>query len=595
MAAPILALKDVRLADGATMLFDGVDLAIEPGIRASLVGRNGAGKSTLLRMLAGQIQPDAGDRFANPGAKVVFVPQEPLITGDTLLDYATAGGALTYEAEAELMAFGLDPAKSTQGLSGGEIRRAALARGFAEHPDVLLLDEPTNHMDIFAIQTLETNLASARCAALIVSHDRAFLERVTRRCFWLESRKVRRLDKGFSAFDEWSEQILATEADEFRRLNKALDREQHWLERGVTGRRARNEGRRRRLIAMREQKSTILRESRGQLSMGLAAGDTSGKRVAEATGLTKSFGERVIVSGFSTRIQRGDRVAIVGPNGAGKTTLVKLLLGDLKADAGQIKLGTGLQIAYIDQARGDLKEGDTLWDVLTDGGGDQILVRGVPRHVAGYAKEFLFQDKQLRQPVSSLSGGERNRLLLARALARPANLLVLDEPTNDLDMETLDLLEDLLADFDGTLILVSHDRDFIDRLATSTIALDGRGRVVETPGGWKDFVEQNPGFFEDRNPGGAKAVQPVKSGPKKAAVKLSYKDQRRLEELDALIHSLPGEITRLEARLADPGLYARDPAGFDRIMKASEKARADLATAEEAWLALEEKREALAS
>ena len=593
MAAPILALKDVRLADGATMLFDGVDLAIEPGVRASLVGRNGAGKSTLLKMLAGQIQPDAGDRFASPGAKMVFVPQEPLITGATLLDYATAGGAAAHEAEAELMAFGLDPAKGTQGLSGGEIRRAALSRGFAEAPDVLLLDEPTNHLDIFAIQTLEDRLASLRCAALIISHDRAFLERVTRRCFWLESRKVRRLDKGFAAFDDWSEQILATEADEFRRLNKALDREQHWLERGVTGRRARNEGRRRRLMAMRQQKATVLKEARGSLSMGLAAGDTSGKRVAEAKELSKAFGERVIVKGFSTRIQRGDRVAIVGPNGAGKTTLVKLLLGELKADAGEVKLGTGLQIAYIDQARGELKEGQTLWDVLTDGGGDQVMVRGAPRHVAGYAKEFLFQDKQLRQPVASLSGGERNRLLLARALARPANLLVLDEPTNDLDMETLDLLEDLLADFDGTLILVSHDRDFIDRLATSTIALDGRGRVVETPGGWTDFMGQNPGFFEDRNPGGAKAVQAAKPEPKKAAAKLTYKDQRRLEELDALVHRLPGEIARLEAALADPALYSRDPAGFDKIMKAGEKARADLSAAEDEWLALEEKRESL--
>ena len=596
MAAPILALKDVRLADGATMLFDGVDLAIEPGVRASLVGRNGAGKSTLLKMLAGQIQPDAGDRFASPGARMVFVPQEPAIAGATLLDYATAGGAASHEAEAELMAFGLDPAKGTQGLSGGEIRRAALARGFAEQPDVLLLDEPTNHLDIFAIQTLEDRLASLRCAALIISHDRAFLERVTRRCFWLESRKVRRLDKGFAAFDDWSEQILATEADEFRRLNKALEREQHWLERGVTGRRARNEGRRRRLMAMRQQKATVLREARGQLSMGLAAGDTSGKRVAEAKGLTKAFGERVIVKGFSTRIQRGDRVAIVGPNGAGKTTLVKLLLGDLTADEGDIKLGTGLQIAYIDQARGELKEGQTLWDVLTDGGGDQVMVRGAPRHVAGYAKEFLFQDKQLRQPVASLSGGERNRLLLARALARPANLLVLDEPTNDLDMETLDLLEDLLADFDGTLILVSHDRDFIDRLASSTIALDGRGKVVETPGGWTDFMEQNPGFFDETSekPGPAKpSAKQDAPAPKKASAKLSYKDQRRLEELDALVHKLPDEIARLEAQLADPNLYSRDPAGFDRIMKAGADARARLTSAEEEWLVLGEKREGL--
>jgi ATP-binding cassette subfamily F protein uup len=595
MAAPILALKDVRLADGATMLFDGVDMAIEPGVRASLVGRNGAGKSTLMRILTGAIEPDGGDRFASPGARIVVVPQEPAIVGDTLLDHVEAGGATHYEAEAELMAFGLDPAKSTKGLSGGEIRRVALARAFAEQPDVLLLDEPTNHLDIFAIQTLEEKLSASRAAALIVSHDRAFLERVTRRCFWLEGRRVRRLDKGFAAFDEWSEAILEAEADEFRRLNKAIEREQHWLARGVTGRRARNEGRRRRLIAMRQQKATVLKEARGQLSMGIASGDTSGKRVAEAQGLTKAFGERVIVKGFSTRIQRGDRVAVVGPNGAGKTTLVKLLLGELAPDAGEVKLGTGLQIAYIDQARAELKEGDTLWDVLTDGGGDQVMVRGVPKHVAGYAKEFLFQDKQLRQPVSSLSGGERNRLLLARALARPANLLVLDEPTNDLDMETLDLLEDLLADFDGTLILVSHDRDFIDRLASSTIALDGRGKVVETPGGWSDFLEQNPGFFDapEAQPAKPSAKQAETAPPKKASVKLSYKDQRRLEELEALLAKLPAEIAKLDASLADPDLYSRDPAGFDRIMKASEKARADLSAAEEEWLALEEKRESL--
>ena len=593
MAAPILALKDVRLADGATMLFDGVDLAVEPGVKASLVGRNGAGKSTLMRILTGAIEPDAGDRFVTPGARIVVVPQEPVIVGETLLDHVEAGGAAHYEAEAELMAFGLDPAKSTRGLSGGEIRRVALARAFAEQPDVLLLDEPTNHLDIFAIQTLEEKIADSRSAALIVSHDRAFLERVTRRCFWLESRKVRRLDKGFAAFDEWSEAILEAEADEFRRLNKAIEREQHWLARGVTGRRARNEGRRRRLIAMRQQKATVLKEARGQLSMGLASGDTSGKRVAEARGLSKAFGDRVIVKGFSTRIQRGDRVAVVGPNGAGKTTLVKLLLGELAPDAGEVKLGTGLQIAYIDQARAELKEGDTLWDVLTDGGGDQIMVRGAPRHVAGYAKEFLFQDKQLRQPVSSLSGGERNRLLLARALARPANLLVLDEPTNDLDMETLDLLEDLLADFDGTLILVSHDRDFIDRLASSTIALDGRGRVVETPGGWTDFLEQNPGFFDEPETPSTKSQAKPTEATKKASAKLSYKDQRRLEELEALLAKLPVEIAKLDASLADPDLYSRDPAGFDRIMKASEKARAQLTSAEEEWLALEEKRESL--
>ncbi len=596
MRPPILALKDVRLRDGATSLFDGVDLALEPGVRACLVGRNGAGKSTLMRLMAGTVQADSGERVVSPGARISVVTQEPVITGETLGDYASAGGALRHEAEAALEALGLDPAKGTGGLSGGEIRRAALARAFAEAPEVLMLDEPTNHLDILAIETLEGLLRSYRGAALIVSHDRAFLERVTSRCFWLEGRRVRRLDKGFAAFDDWAERQMEAEAEEFRRLNAALVKEEHWLQRGVTGRRARNEGRRRRLMAMREQKSTVLREQRGSLNMEISTGSASGKRVAEAKGLSKAFGEKVLVKGFSTRIQRGDRIAIVGPNGAGKTTLVKLLLGQIPPDAGTVTLGTNLQIAYIDQARAELEDGVTLWEALTPGGGDQVMVGGAPRHVAGYAKDFLFRDNQLRQPVSSLSGGERARLLLARALATPANLLILDEPTNDLDMETLDLLEDLLAGFEGTLILVSHDRDFIDRLAGSTIGLNGRGEVVETPGGWQDFIGQNPGFFgapaaEDRPLDKAPSVAAV---PKKAT-KLSYKDQRRLEELEGLVASLPEEIAAHEAVLADAGLYSRDPVRFQKVMDALGKAREALSAAEDEWLALEEKREGLSA
>jgi ATP-binding cassette subfamily F protein uup len=485
MRAPILALKEVRLADGPVMLFDGVDLALEARTRACLVGRNGAGKSTLLRILAGEVLADAGERTVTPGARVAFVPQEPAITGASVLDHATAGGAPAYRAEAALQDFGLDPAKPTTGLSGGELRRASLARAFAEDPDVLLLDEPTNHLDILAIEVLEAEIAASRAAVLIVSHDRAFLERATQRCFWLEHRKVRRLDQGFAAFDAWAEKIEAQEAEEARRLAVTIKQEMHWLARGVTARRTRNEGRLRRLNAMREAKAQWMKDQRGQLSMGLASSGASGQRVAEVKGIAKAFGERTILKPFSTRIQRGDRVAIVGPNGAGKTTLVKLLLGELAPDAGEVKLGTNLEVTYIDPARAALDPEATLKDVLTPGGGDQVMVRGRPVHFAGYAKDFLFKESQLRQPVRTLSGGERNRLLLARALASPANVLVLDEPTNDLDMDTLDLLEDLLADYEGTLILVSHDRDFIDRLATSTIGLDGTGRAVETPGGWQ--------------------------------------------------------------------------------------------------------------
>ncbi len=593
--APMIALKGVRLADGPRQLFDGVDLALEPGVRACLVGRNGAGKSTLMRILAGMVEPDAGDRFLTPAARVVFLAQEPQIKGETLLAYATAGGAEPHQAEAALDDFGLDPQRGTTGLSGGEARRAALARAFAEQPDVLLLDEPTNHLDIFAIQTLEAELRASRCAALIVSHDRTFLESVTQRCFWLEDRRVWRLDKGFAAFDDWSTKIAADQAEELRRLSKAIERETYWFYRSITAQRTRNEGRARELNAMRQRKAEILRDQSGPMNMTVAAGATSGQRVAEAKGISKAYGDKVLVKDFSTRIQRGDRVAIVGPNGAGKTTLVKLLLGEIEPDAGEVKLGTNLNVAYVDQSRAQLKDGASLWDTLAPDGGDQVMVQGRPRHVAAYARDFLFQDSQLRQPVASLSGGERNRLLLARALAQPANLLILDEPTNDLDMDTLDLLESVLADYDGTLILVSHDRDFIDRLATSTIALNGHGAAVETPGGWKDLIAQNPDFFDKPHVTPPAKAAPRAAAPEKRQAKLSYKDQRRLEELDSLMPKFAAEIATLEKRLEDAGLYARDPKAFQATMTTLDKSRATLAAAEEEWLALEEKKEALAA
>jgi ATP-binding cassette subfamily F protein uup len=580
------------------MLFDGVDLGLEAGVRACLVGRNGAGKSTLLRILAGQIEADGGDRFLRPGTRVALLAQEPQISGETLIDYATAGGAPRHEAESALETFGLDPARSAKGLSGGEGRRAALARAFAEKPDVLLLDEPTNHLDIFAIETLEAQLRSSRAAALIVSHDRAFLERTTQRCFWLEDRRIWRLDKGFAAFEAWSDKIAADQAETLRRLNKAIERETYWFYRSITAQRTRNEGRARELAAMRLRRGELLRDQSRGLAMTVEAGAASGQRVVEARGISKSFGERTLLKGFSTRIQRGDRIAVVGPNGAGKTTLVKILLGEIEPDAGSIKLGSNLQVAYVDQARVELKPESTLWETLAPSGGDQVMVQGKPRHIAAYARDFLFQDSQLRQPVSTLSGGERNRLLLARAMAQPANLLVLDEPTNDLDMDTLDLLEDLLADYDGTLILVSHDRDFIDRLATSTIALDGRGGIAETPGGWTDFMRQNPGFFDGSRRSAARAAEPAATrppepAPARRAVKLSFKDQHRLGVLEALTPKLAAEIAAQEKRLEDPGLYTRDPAGFAKTMKRLDALRTELAAAEEEWLALEEKREAL--
>ena len=598
--APVLALKDVRLADGPRMLFDGVDLALEPGVRACLVGRNGVGKSTLLRVLTGAAEPDGGERTLSPAARIVLVEQEPAIGGETLLDYATGGGAPAHEAEAALQAFGLDPGRGTQGLSGGEGRRAALARALAGRPDVLLLDEPTNHLDIFAIETLEAMLGEMRATALIVSHDRAFLARVTDRCFWLEHRRIWRLDKGFAGFDAWSSRIADEQAQSLRKLDKAIERETYTFYSSITARRSRNEGRARQLEALRVRKGELMADQRRSMSLAADAGAVSGQRVAEAKGLAKAYGGRVLVSGFSTRILRGDRLAVVGPNGAGKTTLVKLLLGEIRPDAGEVTLGAGLEIAYVDQARVDLAGDMTLREALAPGGGDQVMVRGRTKHVAGYAKDFLFRENQLRQPVASLSGGERNRLLLARALARTANLLVLDEPTNDLDIETLDLLEEVLADYEGTLILVSHDRDFIDRLATSTIALDGAGHIVETPGGWSDFVRQNPGFFDaargrpeaGRAPG---KPAPRAPGPLRTPEKLTFKDQHRLKALEAAMPRLSDEIVALEARLDDAGLYARDRRAFDAAMHRLSAARDELARAEEDWLELEERRERLAN
>ncbi|MBO9501079.1 ABC-F family ATP-binding cassette domain-containing protein [Brevundimonas sp. A19_0] len=604
---PLVALKDVRLQDGPRPLFDGVDIAIEPRTRACLVGRNGAGKSTLMKIIMGQVEPDSGERAVQSGIRFANVPQEPVITGDTLLDYATSGEAEPWTAESWLATFGLDPAKPAVNLSGGEIRRAALAKAFAEEPDLMLLDEPTNHLDILAIEKLEEELISARCAVLVVSHDRAFLNRVTQTCHWLEGRRVRSLNKSFNAFDEWATKVTEEEAESLRRLSKTIERETETFYRSITARRTRNEGRARSLAALRAERAERLKDVPRDLQLGVDSGALSGKLVADLKGVSKTFGDRTVIKPFTTRIVRGDRLAIVGPNGAGKTTLVKILLGELAPDQGTVKLGANLEPVYLDQSREGLRSDTTLWDALTPGGGDSILVRGVSKHVAAYAKDFLFQEGQLRQPISTLSGGERNRLLLARALAKPANMLVLDEPTNDLDMDTLDKLEELLESYDGTLILVSHDRDFVDRLATSTIAMNGRGDIVETPGGWTDFIRQNPGFLQagvNPRPQDAEAARRAAANPAPASVaapaapkkpaKLSFKDAHRLKEIEGLMETLPADIARHDATLADPDLYARDPKAFDRAMTNAARARAQLEAIEAEWLELEEKKAALA-
>ena len=600
---PLVALKDVRLQDGQRPLFDGVDLAVEPRSRAALVGRNGAGKSTLMKVVMGLIEPDSGDRSIQSA-----VPFRLCAAGAGHHRRNPAGLCVVRarprpgRPKAWLETFGLNPAKSTQGLSGGETRRAALAKAFAEEPDLLLLDEPTNHLDILAIELLENELIQARFALLVVSHDRAFLNRVTNTVHWLEGRRVRTLNKGFVEFDEWSTKVLEEEAESLRRLTKTIERETATFYSSITARRSRNEGRARSLQALRAERAEKMKDVPRELSLGVDSGATSGKLVAEIKGVSKGYNGRTLFKDLTTRIMRGDRLGIVGPNGAGKTTLVKTLLGELAPDEGTVRMGANLEPVYLDQSREGLKSDMTLWDALTPGGGDSIIVRGFSKHVAAYAKEFLFSEAQLRQPISTLSGGERNRLLLARALAKPANLLILDEPTNDLDMDTLDKLEELLEGYDGTLILVSHDRDFIDRLSTSTLALNGRGDIVETPGGWTDFIRQNPGFLQpgaNPRPQDKAAAQraaeapPPAVAPKKTA-KLSFKDAHRLKELETLIDTLPATIAKHDATLADPTLYTRDPKTFDATMKAAEKARADLEAAEMEWLELEEKKAVLA-
>lgn len=592
--APLIALKDVRLMDGARPLFEGVDLALEPRIRATLVGRNGAGKSTLMRIMTGQIEPDSGACTSQAGLRTAYVSQEPNPKGETLLAWAMDDGAESDTAASFLEAFGLSPTASTQNLSGGEKRRAALAKAFAEEPDVLFLDEPTNHLDIVAIETLESALKSFRGSALIVSHDRAFLNRVTQVCFWLHDRRVLELRASFEDFDEWAEAQIKEQEESLRRLGRAIERETETFYRSITGRRTRNEGRAARLRAMRSEQSQRQADQTRSLSLSMDQAQMSGRLVADLKNVSHGFGTRTLFQNVTTQIMRGDRIAIIGPNGAGKTTFVKILLGAITPDKGEVRTGTRLDIAYLDQSRETLKDDLTLWDALANEGSDQIMVRGQPKHVAAYAKDFLFGEHQLRQPIRTLSGGERNRLQLARALARTCNVLVLDEPTNDLDMETLDLLAEMIDGFDGTLILVSHDRDFINRLASSSFALNGYGKMVHTPGGWDDFLRQNPHFLSGPQPQeGPKTALVPKSKPEPPK-KLSFKDQHQLRHLeDQEMPRLQALIKTLETRLLDTELFQKQADQFHKTVTDLEKARCELELAESQWLELEDKRTGL--
>jgi ABC transport system ATP-binding/permease protein len=598
--------KDLRLSLGGAPLFDGVSFTLHKGECAALVGANGAGKSTLMRMLAGDVESDSGEIAYASGAGVAFARQEPDIEDfATLRDYAMAPSASrsgsnreapAYAAEAELLQLGLDPDRAPIGLSGGEGRRASLARAFAQEPDVLLLDEPTNHLDITAIEQLEQRIAAFNGACLVISHDRRFLERATSGMLWLRQRRVLTLDQGYARFEEWAERVEAEEERAAQRLATHLKAEEHWLRRGVTARRSRNEGRRRRLESMRaERRERTALSATPQAALQAAKGGDSSKLVIDAKNLSITYGERPIIANFSLRVMRGDRIGLVGPNGAGKTTLLEILLQRREPDSGEVRLGGNLEIAYVDQTRAILAPNETIWDALTPQGGDQVMVRGHPKHVAAYASEFLFTPQQLRQPIHALSGGERNRLALAVALAKPANVLVLDEPTNDLDMDTLDALEDMLASYDGTVLIVSHDRAFLDGVATQIVGPVGNGKWVETPGGWSDFEREHGNARATRRETQAKAEKSALAppAPPRKQTKLSYKDERRAAELDALMPKLAAEIEKLDAELHEPNLFATNPDRFNKTAGRLEAARAEREAAESEWLEIELKREAL--
>ncbi|HUF85901.1 MAG TPA: ATP-binding cassette domain-containing protein [Thermohalobaculum sp.] len=605
---PLLTLTDVSLGFGGRPLFEGVTFSIAPGERLCIVGRNGSGKSTLMKIAAGLVEPDRGTRFVQPGIRVAYLPQHPDLSGHATLGGYVAAGLADEEhwrAGAAMDGLRVGGAGHPATASGGERRRAALARLIAGAPDLMLLDEPTNHLDIAAIEWLESYLDTSRAAFAIVSHDRALMARVTRTTLWLDRGAARLDGAGFAAFEEWRDRVFAEEAAQRHKLDRLIREEARWAVEGISARRTRNQGRLRRLEALRaERRAQVART--GTAAMALASGARSGKLVIEAERVSKAYDGRPLFRDFSIRIARGERVALVGPNGVGKTTLLKVLTGELAPDSGSVRLGTNLRIAVLDQRRAVLDQrraaldpAATLWETLAGdpalgvrGQGDQVMVRGRPRHVVAYLKDFLFDERQARGPVSALSGGEQARLLLARIMARESNLLILDEPTNDLDVETLDLLEELVDDYDGTVLLVSHDRDFLDRVATTTIAMEGDGRAVIYAGGWSDYRAQRGEADPAPEPKPAPKPAPKSTlRPERAQSRLGYAQQRRLAALPGEIARIEAEIGKLEALLSDPGLYARDPGRFHKATEALAERRRRLGAVEEEWLELESLRE----
>ena len=594
---PLLQLSRLSLTFGGAPIFDGLDLVVQPGDRVALVGRNGSGKSTLMKVMAGLVEPDRGERVVAPGVHVGYMEQDPDLSAfATLGDFAAASLPEGEDYRVAMAAEGLkfDPTTPVATASGGERRRAALARLMAEAPGLMLLDEPTNHLDIEAIQWLEAELKQTRSAFVLISHDRAFLRALSQVTLWIDRGQVRRREAGFAGFEDWRETVWAEEDDARHKLDRKIKAEGRWAVEGISARRKRNQGRVRALAVLRAERGAQIRRQ-GTAAMELDAGPQSGRRVIEARGLSKAFGDLTIVQNFDLRVLRGDRVAFVGANGVGKTTLLKMLVGEIAPDQGSVTLGTNLQIAVFDQTRAQVDPDASLWDNLTSdplmrvsGQSDQIMVRGVPRHVVGYLKDFLFDERQARAPVRSLSGGEKARLLLARIMARESNLLILDEPTNDLDVETLDLLQDILGDYDGTVLLVSHDRDFIDRVATSTVAMEGDGQVTVYPGGWSDYQAQRGEVVGEITARSTPSAVFLKQDGKKA-VGLTFTERKRLDALPAVIARLETEIARLAALLESPDLYDKEPVKFRKAAELMAARQTAVAAAEAEWLVLAER------
>jgi ATP-binding cassette subfamily F protein uup len=596
MAPPILSYEELGLIQGEGWLFRELDVHIGPRDRLALIGRNGAGKTTLLKCLAGMIETDEGTRKIVPGTRVVLLEQDPDMSAYTTLEEWVLAGErapAAHEAAAIADQVGIDLTRDVKTASGGERRRAAIVRALAQDPDVLLLDEPTNHLDLGAIDWLEKWLTRFKGAFIVISHDRTFLTRLTKSCLWLDRGSMRRAEIGFGGFDAWTEAAYAEEERAADKLDAKLKLELHWLQRGVTARRRRNQGRLAKLNEMRAQRAAMLGAA-GTAKLGLIKDDVKTKTVIDADHVFKSFGDRPIVRDFTLRIQRGDRIGLVGANGTGKTTLLKLLTGELKPDAGTVIQAKTLSGIVIDQQRKLMEPTRRVRDVLAEGG-DWIEVRGAKKHIKGYLKEFLFDPSLTEAPVSSLSGGERSRLLLAREFARASNLLVLDEPTNDLDLETLDLLQEVIADYDGTVLIVSHDRDFLDKTVTVTLGLDGSGKVDVVAGGYEDWIRKR--YQDHRRPSAPKEAAKTSTTrhPKTASAKLSYKDQRDLDRLPAEIERLEASIAADEQTLHDPDLFAQDPQRFADLSERIARHRADIEAAELRWLEVAELAEQLAN